>query len=158
MDHHGLLNMLRSLAITCQTTQQARNNTRLEWSWVHPPIVFPESHCVYCKATIRSPGIWFLGGDQFTRLFGMLKVTAGDKIELIQPSHPHETGGGNLCLGRNPTGIDLLATPPNLDDCPMGSYRVPAWYKRYWNHDCDEMREYLTNWGETDQLRLLDRL
>lgn len=158
MDRHGLLNILRSLSLSCHAVHESRVSTRPEWGWMHTPVVFPESRCVFCEDTIRSPGIWFLGGPLHKRLFGMLRIVPGGKAVLIQPSHPHDTGGGNLCLGKNPTGIDLLATPPNLNDCPMWSYNVPQWYKRYWDHDCGEMRDYLRNMGETEQLGRLDAL
>ena len=158
MDHHGLLGVLRTLNVTCHTVNEARAGVAPEWSWVNTPVIFPESRCVYCKSPMRSNSIWFLGGDRYTRLFGILQVRAGGKVDLIFPSHPHDTGSGTLCLGCNPTGIDLLATEPNLSDCPMGRYRVPVWYKRYWGHDCPEMREYLRQWGETDQLNLLNRI
>ena len=159
MDRHGLLNILRSLSVTCHTIQMERMNQRPEWSWVHTPIIFPESRCSFCHKPIRSPGIWFLSSSPMhNRLYGMLQIQAGARVVMIQPSHPHNTGGGGLCLGRNRNGIELLAGEANLNDCPMGRHRVAAWYKRYWNHTCPESRAYMQGEFPYDYITILREL
>ena len=162
MDHHGLLNILRALSITCHQVQVARTSAPPEWGWVYTPIVMPESRCAFCHRPIRSKGIWFFSRAlPNNRLFGMLPVRQDGTVELINPRHPHDTGGGGLCLGRNASGIALLANEANLEDCPMGRHRVPLWYKRYWNHDCLEMRKYLEDEFPHDHasiIRELDRI
>lgn len=159
MDHHGLLNVLRTLSIACHTIQTARITNAHDWKWVHTPVITPESQCAYCLMTIRSNGIWFLGGGlTLPRLYGMMRIEQGGTIKFIFPSHPHDTGSGVLCLGHNLTGVSLLANVANLNDSPMGKHRIPLWYKQYWNHDCAAMRKYLADMGETQALRELDRL
>jgi hypothetical protein len=150
MDHHGLLTLTRQLNITLTGINTVRSTGPPEWKWKVAPILFPESHCPFCLEVIRSEGVWFLKDDASgTRLLNRLvgavfPSNTGGKVTLIQPSHPHDTGGGVLCLGRNVSGIALLASTPNINDSPMGRYYIPLWLKRYWNrHDCQDMRKYL---------------
>jgi hypothetical protein len=148
MDHHGLLTLTRQLNITLTSINTVRSTNSPEWKWKATPVLFPESHCPFCLEVIRSEGIWFLRDEMNGRkekLVGAIFPGApGHKVTLIQPSHPHDTGGGLLCLGKNASGIALLASTPNVYDSPMGKYYIPRWLKRYWNkHDCGEMRDFL---------------
>lgn len=142
MDHHELLGTLRRVSLACNNTYAKRVGTNPEWSWELTPIVFPESLCPFCKKAIRSNGIWFFRGPRQEQLIGALFPTQGGTAKLIQPSHPHDTGGGFLCLGRNLTGAALLASMPNMQDIPIGSHRVATWIAKYWQHKCAEGEKY----------------
>lgn len=155
--------MTRQINTVLTGIHQVRTTGAPEWQWRGTPVIYPESKCPFCNTAIRSNGIWFLRGIKHEYLTGALFPATNAKVQLIQPSHPHDTGGGALCLGKNATGIELLAGTPNLRDCPMGSGYIPRWQKRYWNrHDCPEGREYIKHWSYgsavTDLLQELDRI
>src|SRR5678809_994728 len=126
MDHHELLTVTRRLVLACHTTQTRRATASPEWEFTVTPVLYPESKCPYCLSVIRSPGIWFLTDSNLYRLLGALFPTQSGPVKLVQPSHPHDTGGGYLCLGRNRDGIALLSSPPNLLDVPCLLYTSDA--------------------------------
>jgi hypothetical protein len=145
VDHHGLLTLIRQLNTVLTNIDTAKRTGPYKWNWNVTPVIYPESHCPFCRSIIRSNGIWFFKGPRYEILVGAIFIPPDKKVTLIQPGHPHDTGGGLLCLGRNETGISLLASTPNLNDTPMGRYSIPMWLKEYWNkHDCKNMRDYLT--------------
>lgn len=145
MDHHGLLTLVRSLGIQLQNVRREREITH-RWSYVETPVFFPESRCPYCNEVIRSPGIWFLKGDKFQFLVGVLIPREGGHPRLQQPYHPH--GATPFCLGRNRDGIELLSSPVNIRDCSMALENIPHWIRQWWDHSCDYMDEYNTPWSE----------
>ena len=159
MDHHGFLTVFRAVAASAQQVQA--NTTTRTWSWVGTPVIYPESRCPFCRHVVRSPGIWLLANGNYLKndkLVGALFPTRGGKIKLVMPSHPHDTGGGYLCLGRNADGVALLASTPNIDDSPMGKFMIPRWLAMYWNHKCKEMVKYLKLYGEDERIRELEKL
>lgn len=162
MDRHGLLTLARTLAMTFSNVSQARISQSHIWDWVAIPLIQPETICPFCKESVRSSGVWFLDNTDVTlptrydKLRGAIFPSRSGKVELVHPSHPHDTGNGVLCLGGHSTGFNLFASMPNLHDTPMGAYHIPRWLKRYWRHDCKDMREYLNHNGYRDQLRELD--
>jgi len=145
MDHHELLSTLRQFSTKCHTVKQLkeRHRTTPSWGFESDVIMFPESHCPFCLAIVRSPGIWFISKVKPNEYIRLLGVLMPNRVGLIQASHPHDSGGGYLCLGKNATAVDLLHSTPNLNDSPMGWWYVPRWLRRYWNHDCQESRERL---------------
>jgi hypothetical protein len=154
MDHHGFLGLVRQIDKSLSQATIERDTSAPRWWWNCVAVINPESKCPFCHDTIRSDGIWFFAGERYKRIVGL--VMPNSKFILIHPSHPHDTGGGFLCLGRNPDGIALLASAPNLMDCPLGPYRVPRWLKRYWGHTCNEAKDYLFINGHIDWLQELE--
>lgn len=142
MDHHGFLNVVRVVSMTLRDTRHKRES-QTDWAWAVTPIVFPEARCPFCHEVARSPYIWLIEEHPKPRLVGAFKPMMGGKLEVVQPGHPHDTGGGYLCIGNHANVFSLFANEPNMGDCPMGTYRVPNWYKRYWNHTCVEGLEYI---------------
>lgn len=139
MDHHGLLALTRALTLNLQQAHRERVEGPANWTWALTPVIYPESRCPYCHNVTRSPGIWCLSyNSEQWRLMGAFFPKAGGKLELIQPSHPHDTGGGYLCLGSNRDGVALLSSVPNIHDAPMGRYSIPKWLKKYWDHSCPQ--------------------
>lgn len=161
MDHHGLLILTRQVQTTLTGIRQVRPSNISEWNWHVRPVLYPESRCPFCLEVIRSNGIWFFTNPLWDKLIGMVLLEQGKRFELIQPSHPHDTGGGFLCLGKNDTGIELLASTPNLRDTPMGPLLIPRWLKRYWNrHTCEQSRAYIQEYATHSNhlLKELDKL
>ena len=156
MDNYGLLTLLRQLDSVITTIGAEARDAPTTWTWNATPVVMPESKCPYCLAPIRSKAIWFLGGNKHERLLGILKLDS-KKVELIYPNHPHDIGGGHLCLGKNTDGIALLASTPNTMDAPMGRWHIPMWLKEYWGHPCMKAREYLRDNGYQNQVREYER-
>ena len=143
MDHHGLLTLTRALSVAFEVTQVKRQGPP-DWSWAVTPVVYPESHCPFCKAVVRSPGVWCLRKNEGVwQLVGAFFPRHGGKLTLVSPSHPHDTGGGYLCIGYNRDAVALLASTPNILDAPMGHWKIPQWLKEYWNHQCDAAAVYL---------------
>lgn len=137
MDHLGLLTLVRKLSSEMHNVVEERKNRTPIWKWNHMAVVMPESKCAFCRAVVRSNGIWlFSNAPRYNRLVGMIKIEKNGDSKLVYPSHPHDMGGGSLCLGSNSTGMDLLASPANLNDCPIGYEKVPDWLEKYWNHKC----------------------
>ena len=157
MDNYGLLTLARQFSTTLHTLSKEKHSAPITWAWAATPVIIPESKCPFCLRPIRSKAIWFLSGVTHNRLCGILKLDS-KKVELVQPNHPHHTGSGYLCLGRNMDGIALLASMPNLMDAPMGSRHIPKWLKKYWDHPCIKAREYLIAHGFLDLLGEYDRL
>lgn len=162
MDHHGLLAIMRRIAVAHQSIHIARTVEKLTWEWKVTPLFFPESHCPFCNTVVKSNGIWFIAeGNGASRLIGAIIPTPGQPVEMFFPGHPHDTGGGHLCLGNNLTGVALLASTPNLRDCPMGVTRVPHWLKKYWSrHTCQASRDFIQShsWNTLEANRLLTEL
>jgi hypothetical protein len=134
-----------------------KRNAPVTWSLAATPVILPESRCPFCLCAVRSNAIWFLTGAKRERLIGILEMDSA-KVQLTQPNHPHHTGGGFLCLGRNLDGIALLASTPNILDAPMGSRFIPKWLYRYWGHKCIKAREYLIAQGHSELAREYDKL
>lgn len=159
MDHHGFLTAFRTISAVAQQVQvQRKESINTTWSWAGTPVMYPESKCPFCKGVIQSQGIWLFDGLRQERLIGALFPTEGGKIQLVMPSHPHDTGGGYICFGGHPNGAAVLASAPNLSDVPMGKFYVPRWIKRYWGHECKQMLKYLRDWGELDRLEELETI
>ena len=158
MDNYGLLNLSRQLGASLTALAAEKHNAPKKWAWAATPVIMPESKCPFCLQPIRSRAIWFLSGENHERLMGILKLDS-EKVELVHPNHPHNTGGGYLCLGKNADGIALLASTPNILDAPMGVRFIPKWLKRYWDHPCVKAREYLLRSSEfIELLREYDKL
>jgi hypothetical protein len=143
MDHHGLLTTLYAVNHACLQAHAARRATVKTWNWAASPVIRPETRCPFCETIVRSEGIWFLEQTIKDRLVGMLPLNQGQQVKIIQPGHPHDTGGGYLCLGKNATGVELLASTPNINDAPMGTWRIPKWLFDYWGHWCEPAALYL---------------
>lgn len=159
MDHNGLLRLLRAATLECNKVVACRSGKEaVNWEWAVTPIMYPESRCPYCHDPIRSPGIWFLKGPNHSRLAGAIFPQPNGKVVVVNPSHPHDICGGQLCLGSHATGIAVFMAEANLRDTPMGSHYIPRWLKRYWRHDCKEMRWFLYAAHYRDQLAELDNL
>jgi len=162
MDHHGLLTVMRQVTAVHQSIHISRTAERPTWNWKVIPILFPESHCPFCNEIVKSEGIWFITeGYKTARLIGAIFPTPGKPVKMIQPGHPHNTGGGHLCLGKNLSGVDLFASTPNLLDCPMGIVNIPRWLKRYWSrHTCKESRDHILrcSWDTFESNRVLQEL
>lgn len=161
MDHHGFLTLFRYAAFIAQQKQLVRNSNKTEWRWNGTPVIYPESLCPFCSHVIRSPGVWLLtdnGQYKYGKLIGAFFPTDKGKISLIMPSHPHDTGAGHLCLGKNPDGIALLASMPNIYDSPMGKDNIPKWIAKYWGHKCKEMVVRLKDWGAESKIKELEHL
>ena len=157
MDHNGLLTLTRQLQGTMTNIQQVRT-IRPEWKFNGTALIYPETKCPFCLEPVRSEGIWFLGGAIQNRLLGAIFPEAGERVRLIQPGHPHDTGNGALCLGGHPNGLALFAHPANLRDVPMGSGHIPRWLKRYWSgHTCEAGRKGIREYTY-DHARLLEEL
>ena len=159
MDHHGFLTISRQVNTALLNIKGRAMTLPPQWTWVGTPVICPETHCPFCRNVVRSNGIWFFRGAKQEKLIGAIfPGLPGEKVTLIFPDHPHNTGGGILCLGRNLSGIALLASMPNVRDCPMGSYYIPRWLKRYWGrHVCDEGRDWV-NAEASDSVRILQEL
>lgn len=143
MDHHGLLVLTRTLTQRMYGVGEAVRMNRPYWKWRYTTVVQPESRCPFCLGVMRSPYIWFLSGLRNNKLHGILDVESG-KPSIKWTDHPHALdNSGQLCLGGFTNGIDLLCSPANLNDTPMGSSRIPTWQKLYWNHECQEAYDYL---------------
>ena len=145
MDRHGLLTVLHKVNATCIDVQRKRNAEVREWKWDCTAVMYPESVCVFCKSTIRSPFIWLLKGEKLNILVGVLYPIAGEKVKLLKAKHAHMLTDVNLCLGNHADGISLLASPLYLRGMSIGKDYAPKWIKKYWQHDCREMRDHLTN-------------
>jgi len=162
MDHHGLLTIIRRVTGVHQSIHGSRTTERPTWDWKVIPILFPESHCPFCNEIVKSEGIWFITeGYKTARLIGAIFPTLHGPVRMIFPGHPHDTGGGMLCLGKNPSGVALFASTPNLRDCPMGNINIPKWLKKYWDrHTCQEGRDYIINksWDSLESKRMLQEL
>ena len=157
MTRTELIGLTRTLNVTTQQ-MQADRNTCTTWELAATPVFFPESHCPYCKGIIRSPGIWFLGGENYNRLYGVLIPQQGGKVELLPSRHAHELGQGYLCLGRAPTGIALLSNTVFLGNLGMSPSVVPWWLNKYWRHYCSQMVAYLEEQGYGYKILELIRL
>lgn len=143
MDHYRLLTIMQRLNAAKDTAVALRNAEPKQWKWHCTPVLYPEFKCPYCYNIVRSKGIWFLKGDKNERLMGVFFLRANNRFVLEHISHPHDTGGGFLCIGSHRDGVALLNSPPNLLDCPMGKCYVPRWLKLYWEHNCQEMTDYI---------------
>lgn len=151
MDHHGFLGLVRELSSRFAQLAAVKRGELPRWRWHSTVVVMPESRCPFCKAIIRSRGIWHL--DQpplFKVLRGvtMLETTKRLHTTMHYPQFPHQlTAHGMLCLGNHKDGIELLASPTNLHDVPMGVQRLPYWLKLYWDHECRESHRWLRDRG-----------
>lgn len=142
MDNYGLLTLLQGLQQEIQGVVAKRKLEGRKWRLQPGVVVFPETRCCFCNIVLRSNGIWiFSGAPQYRHLVGMIMVQRNGRVSLRYPGHPHlmhsETSG-TLCLGNALTGMDLLASPVNIRDCPRGLDFARAWYRRTWNHDCPQ--------------------
>lgn len=154
MDNNELLRRTREIAqVLSIASAKARSDT--SWNWAKTAVLFPESKCTWCGRIIRSNSIWFLQGTRLKVLSSILRVKEG-QAEFHIPSHPHNMGGGTLCLGTALDGVHLLSLPINRSDCPTSIEAIPRWLKVYWDHTCDESRQYLINQRYTETLRELD--
>ena len=151
MDRHGLLTVLHKVNRTCIDVQRKRNSEVQEWKWDCTAVMYPESICVFCKSTIRSPFIWLLKGERLNTLVGVLYPQPGEKVKLLRAEHAHMLTGMTLCLGTHSDGLALLAHPLYLRGTSIGRWYAPRWIKKYWQHDCREMRDYLR---DDDSLRV----
>lgn len=150
MDHYGFLNVFRAVDLTLRDVQYKRDNTKGYWKLAITPLVFPEMRCPFCKIALRSNYVWLISDMPHPRLHGAFKPEGGKKYCVFQPSHPHDCGGGALCRGKHNTVAELFAAGVNLDDCPMGTYRVPRWFKEHFNHTCKEARDYLASYADNE--------
>jgi hypothetical protein len=146
MDHYEFLALTRHASQEMLKSSRARVESTA-WGLVGQPLFYPESRCPFCKTVVRSPYVWIIQemtDRAIPRLLGAFLPQADGRVTVVQPSHPHDTGGGYLCRGQHDTVWGLLASAPNLNDCPMGQFRVPLWLKRYWNHpNCAEAITYM---------------
>jgi hypothetical protein len=159
MDHYGLLGVARQLTLACNEVHIKRNSLVCDWEWAGTPVLYPETHCPFCLQVVRSNGIWFFSGTNQDRLVGVIMLDQ-PTVKMVFPSHPHDTGGGYLCFGKygNKTGIELLASTPNIGDSPRGAWRIPMWLKQYWNgHVCQAGKDWLANNGYRSEFRELER-
>lgn len=146
MDHNGFLRLTRQVHAATQEIARLRAETPGHWEWKYMTLPFPESKCPYCNEVIRSNSIWFIN-QAVTRLIGIMQVKPGMKAVLQPPRHPHIMDSvGTLCLGRNRDVVSLIASPPNLLDCPMGIQHVPRWLITYWDHRCAIMMNHIRDY------------
>ena len=145
MDHHELLTTVRTVGMAYSQVQQKRTADST-WNLVGTPLMFPECPCPFCGVVARSPYVWLLEiiEPRKPRLLGAF-LPSSRGFTIVYPSHPHNVGNGVLCLGKHLDVWSLFASPPYLDDCPMGRYYVPRWYYNYWNHSCEEALDYLVS-------------
>ena len=146
MTRTELIGVTRTLSMATQQLHAARRSNAT-WEWAATPVFFPESHCPYCKGIMRSPGIWFLSGERYNRLHGVLIPRQGGKVELLPPRHAHELSCGILCLGLARDGIALLSNTPYLGNLGMPRITIPWWINTYWHHYCPQMVTYLKDQG-----------
>lgn len=144
MDRHGLLSIWHKLNRAMCETQAKRIAQTYEWKWDCTAVVYPESKCFFCKSTIRSSFIWLLKGEKKEILLGQLYFEPGKKVRLLHIPHAHMIISTMLCLGRAGNGVDLLSSEVYPGGASMAQVRIPHWYKRYWNHDCPQMRAFIT--------------
>lgn len=144
MDRHGLLNICHKVNRTFHDTQVKHITEPYQWKWDCTAVVYPESRCYYCRATIRSPLVWLLKGENQTQLLGQLYFEPGRKVKLLHIPHVHMISSVTLCLGNTKNGVDLLSSTIYPGGVSISLVYIPRWYKRYWNHDCPQMREYIT--------------
>jgi len=157
MDNYGLLALSRQLNTVLASISMIKNSAPPTWEWAATPVVMPESKCPFCLKPVRSNAIWFLDGPNNYRLLGILDL-AKTKVELVFPNHPHNNGGGYLCLGKNTDGVALLASTPNILDAPMGAKFIPRWLHIYWGHHCTPARNKLMSWGQIELVKEYDEL
>jgi hypothetical protein len=143
MDRHGLLRICHKVNRAFHDTQVRRIVQAYEWEWDCTAVVYPESKCYFCKGVIRSPLVWLLRGTHLDILIGQLYFEAGKPVCLLHISHAHMMTSKQLCLGKNANGVDLLSSVVCPDGASINQICIPSWYKRYWNHDCLKMREFI---------------
>ena len=163
MDHHGLLTVLQRVGVASRQSQIRNTTITNDWKWDVTPVIYPESKCSFCLATIKSHGIWLLRGVQLQELVGAFFPVQGDKLKLVQPSFPHMLTSNMLCLGNHLDGVSLLAAPIYFGGMSIIKYQLPVWYKKYWSgHVCSKARDYLNGLDQEDciieQLQELDSL
>ncbi len=143
MDRHGLLEVVRRLDQACRVRQATHVAQTQIWNWDCTALMFPESRCVFCGGIIKSSGIWLLRGEHQEMLVGVLFPGIDSKVTLRQPKHAHMLTSNKLCLGSHRSGVELIAAPVYLNGVSMTRMYVPRWLKRYWNHDCPQMRQFI---------------
>ena len=157
MDYHGFLTTFRKVAAVCLAHRQQRTlPSNVKWAWIGTPVFYPESICPFCTDVIRSEGVWLFDGVNQTILLGGVFPRYGAK--LVKCGHPHAGCGGTICRGGHTTGISVLASMPTTNDMYMGRIDMCRWLKRYWNHKCDEMCDYLVSEGYSHIIGELDRV
>lgn len=144
MDHARYINTVQQVSRIAHQYHDAKNGLAQSWKFNCTPVIKPQSRCSFCRAVITSPAIWFLKGFKNQTLVGIYRAD-GPRFSRMRLEFPHLLDSrGTLCLGGFSDGTQLLASPINLNDCPMGKHKVPIWYRDYWNHPvCEGARVYL---------------
>lgn len=144
MDHARYINTVQQVSRIARQYHDAKNGLAQSWKFNCTPVIKPQARCSFCRAVITSPAIWFLKGFRNQILAGIYRVD-GPRFSRMPLEFPHLLDSrGTLCLGGFNDGTQLLASPVNLNDCPMGKHKVPIWYRNYWDHPiCQGARDWL---------------